>query len=681
MRLFIAEKPSVATEIANCLGLPAKKTGYYEVEGNIITWLYGHVLRMFQPEEYSKDYTYWKMNDLPIIPQQWQNAISERTAKQFYIVKQLVAQADEIIHAGDPDREGQLLVDEVLTYINNRKPVKRLLLNALDKKSILNALDNIQDNANFEGLRLSAQLRQQIDWLTGINYSRAFTLAARKRGHRYVLPIGRVKTPTLAIVVRREEAIQNFKPITYFTIHALFKTNRENALKDESFQVQWQSSHNEKNIVNNHNILDPLLMRDILTRLNDIDPAKRYGQVTNYLTSAPKVEKQRRPFSLSTLQIAAGKVYGYEPQFVLDICQSLYEKKLTTYPRSDCEYLPKNQLATAAQILHNLKLTGNSFLAQFANIADANIVSPAWNDDKITAHHAIIPTESICNFDTLSTDEQNIYFLIGRAYITQFMPEHRYSQTSIEISYCDELFTASSKTVLSDLDWKTLYKNDVAADQDSNNDKKLLPYMTIGEDVALMRAYSEEKTTTPPRRFTPATLIQAMKEIHKFVSDNSLQEQLKTVTGIGTEATRATIIDDLIKNEFLIKDKKNIRPSEKATHLISLLPDELTFPDFTALMEIDLAAIVAGTTAASDILNKQINQTKNLCERVQKNAFDIPAAPNTIACSCGHGILVQRNGQNGIFWGCSNYPNCKRNFSDKNGAPVLKKTKEKSTHK
>ena len=378
----------MARELAACLKNPQKGNGFINTAGGVVTWLVGHVLRQVEPEAYDPKYKSWRADDLPIVPTRWQLEVAPSTAQQFQIVKTLIGRADEIVHAGDPDREGQLLVDEVLDFVGNTKPVKRILLNALDETSILRANANLRDNAEFFNLKQSALARSRADWLIGMNLSRAYTLAARLHGYDgLVLPIGRVKTPTLALVVRREREIKNFKPVDFFNIRATFiHANGE-------FVAQFKPSKK---------MLD-LPAFDAEGRLIDknfaVDLQKKFsaapldGKISSYKTTERK-EAQPLPFSLSTLQVAAGKAFGYSPQEVLDAAQSLYEKKLTTYPRSDCEYLPTTQFADAQVILRHLTGTSNESLKKISSHANATIKSRAWNDKKISAHHAIILTRN-----------------------------------------------------------------------------------------------------------------------------------------------------------------------------------------------------------------------------------------------------------------------------------------------
>ena len=525
MRLYIAEKPSMGREIAAVLPGPVRKgNGFIETGAGTVTWLFGHVLRQAEPQEYDAKYKVWRAEDLPIIPEHWKLMVSESSAKQFAVVKQLISQADEIVHAGDPDREGQLLVDEVLEYVGCNKPVQRILLNALDEKSIREAIDQLKPNAQFFNLRQSALGRARADWLIGMNLSRAYTMAAQRSGHRkLVLPIGRVKTPTLALVVRREREIENFKPVDYFNIKAVFQH------ANGQFQAQWKPNEMQQGLDSEGRLVDKQIAEAKL-KLFGQEPLT--GIISGY-SKAKKQEAQRLPFSLSTLQVLAGRRFGYEPQQVLDTAQALYERKLTTYPRSDCEYLPTNQFKDSQSILTNLQGCGDDTLANWAKGADSKIKSRAWNDKKISAHHAIIPTRVKADLSKMNAVERNIYFLIAQAYMAQFYPVHTYYQTKVEVDYKEELFTASGRTEI-DLGWKALYtsKKNNEADNEEGQDKEdngqeenNLPPMKKNDNVDYVSGELAKSVTRPPVRFTQATLIAAMKDIHKFVQDPEAKKQ------------------------------------------------------------------------------------------------------------------------------------------------------------
>ncbi|MBR4641271.1 MAG: DNA topoisomerase III [Selenomonadaceae bacterium] len=657
MKLYIAEKPSMARELAACLKNPQKGNGFIKTSGGIVTWLFGHVLQQVEPDAYDPKYKIWRAEDLPIVPKTWKLEVNPSTVQQFQIVKELISEADEIIHAGDPDREGQLLVDEVLDFVGNKKPVKRILLNALDETSILRANDDLRDNADFFNLKQSALARSRADWLIGMNLSRAYTLAARRLGHRdLVLPIGRVKTPTLALVVRREREIKNFKPTDFFTIRATF------AHVNGIFSAQFKPSKKMlklKAFDSEERLIDKNFAEELVKKFSTA-PLK--GKISSYKTTERK-ESQPLPFSLSSLQVAAGKAFGYTPQQVLDAAQSLYEKKLTTYPRSDCEFLPTTQFKDAQKILRNLTGSINDPLKKLATHANASIKSRAWNDKKISAHHAIIPTQKILS-EPLPPVEFNVYNLIAKNYAVQFYPLHVYDETVVAVEYKGENFSARGK-VVKQAGWREFYVAPKAKAEDES--ETLLPQMETGDEVTHKKSELKKSVTKPPVRFTSSSLVDGMKNIHKYVKNPDAKKQLKDVYGIGTEATRAAIIDDLIRREFLKVVKKNLYPTERAYLLIDALPDEMTYPDATAIWEDKLHSMSEGDGTLEDFLAGQVKFTSDLCAAATTAHF--AEAEGVFKCPTCGSALIKRNGKNGEFWGCSAYPKCRTTFNDKDGKP------------
>ena len=390
-----------------------------------------------------------------------------------------------------------------------------------------------------------------------------------------------------------------------------------------------------------------------------------------------------------------GKQLGYDPQKVLETAQSLYEKKLTTYPRSDCSYLPPNQHKDASKILSNMKVINNEKFLSYLSKADPKKRSRAWNKSKISAHHAIIPTKKPVDLSTLTEIERNTYLFIARQYIAQFMDDFAYDETVVNVEYKNELFIAKGK-VVKQYGWREMYTNQPMP---TNEDEieTILPKMKEGDAVEYKKSSILKKTTKPPSRFTPSTLVQGMKDIHKYVKSPEAKKQLKDVYGIGTEATRAVIIDDLIKRRFLIKigKKKLLQPTEQAYLLVDALPDEMTYPDATAVWEDKLHSMSEGDGTLEDFLNGQIAFTRELCDKAQQCSMK-EADPNQIAedtkirqynkkaksaaststemvacpkCKTGH--LVRRLSRNGYFWGCSNYPNCRMTCNDNDGKPNM----------
>lgn len=710
MRLFIAEKPSMGREISKYLPEQQsvqRRDGYIIQGDDVVTWAFGHVLEQAEPGDYDPKYKRWNAADLPIVPEEWKLLITKSSEKQFHTIKDLIEKADIIVNAGDPDREGQLLIDEILLYVNNTKPVQRILLNALDEKSIRAALGDLRDNKDFYNLQQSALARARADWLIGMNLSRAYTLAQRRMGNKVTFPIGRVKTPTLALVVRRERELENFVPLDYYTLKVCY----EHA--NGKLWATWQPKDEQIGLDPEGRLLKREIAEELAKRLMD----SKMGIIEKREKNKKK-EAQRLPLSLSALQVAAGKAYGYDPQQVLDTAQKLYEKKLTTYPRSDCNYLPENQYADRMAIIKNLAQNSGK-LGEWASKADVSIKSRAWNDKKITAHHAIIPTTVPCNIETLPVMERNIYFLIGQSYIGQFYPEHEYEQTKLTVLQDDEHFVAHGR-VVTVLGWKELFQkakkakseatdDDTDSDEGENNgdgkgpaieDSGELPVVKKGDSVQVDNVAIDAKQTKPPSRFTAATLLQAMKEIHKYVKNEDLKKQLKAVSGIGTEATRATIIDELINRKFMsVKGKKKIiQPTDLGYLLVDALPEEMLYPDETAVWEERLAAMSDGEGTLESFLSDQVDflgrlirkanatgvwgqadgldtdgfniantvrvvkkdsSTNTSSSNLNRTSLDEASGPQEPCPKCGKGVLQKRRGKFGEFYGCSNFPACR----------------------
>lgn len=662
MRLFIAEKPNMGMEIANVLGNSVRKTGYIEVGENIVTWAFGHILEQLKPDEYDSKYKNWIASDLPIFPQ-WKLKVSENCKTQFDIIKKLVHSADEIVNAGDPDREGQLLIDEILDFIGNEKPVKRLLLNALDTKSIQTALKNLRNNADFIGMKNSALARSRADWLVGMNLSRAYSIAVRRAGYTEGVPIGRVQTPTMALVVRREAEIEGFKSITHYQLHVIW------VYEEALIPSIWIPNENNEGLDTENRILNSKIIEDLLEHINEISNEK--NAVVSFMEKKEKTELQRQPYSLSALQIEAGRRYGYSPQEVLDIMQQLYEKKLTTYPRSDCNFLPESQFSEAFQILANLESLPIEGFSNLVKAADLSIKSRAWNDEKISAHHAIIPTTMRCSFKELTSKQQHLYYMVAQAYLAQFYPKHVYEATVLLIEFNNEIFKATGK-VIKILGWKSIYNKEKKSTED-NQENQSLPDISKGELLRYHSGNILEKMTKPPKRFTEADLVAAMKDIHKYVMDPNMKAQLKSVQGIGTEATRAGIIEGLVKHNFFLIEKKQIKSSEIAKLIIKILPNELTYPDTTALWEEQLNSIEKNELSLTSFNERQKSIIVGFIS--QAAHADIAPAKNIVKCPKCKAPMQRRKGTKGFFWGCINYPECTGVYHDKNGVPVKSSSK------
>lgn len=655
MRLFIAEKPSLAREIAKGLGGGQRREGYIEI-GNgqdIVTWEFGHLLKNFDPEDYDEKYRTRGLENLPIVPEHWQQKVVPDGKKQLGIIKNLLAKVDSVVNAGDPDREGQLLVDELLEYLGNDKPVQRVLLNALDERSVHQALGSLRDNAEFAGLKNSARARSYADWLVGMNLSRAYSVPVKQAGYQRGVRIGRVKTPTMALVLRREEEIKNFKPVQYYQVQIDWQYG------EGSIRSLWQPGENVQGLDLDDRLADRSVADGLLTRIGQ---ANSMAVVTK-IEEEHKTEPQRLPYSLSSLQVEAGRKFGYDPKTVLACMQSLYEMKLTTYPRSDCDFLPENQFSDAAEILQNLQ--GVEELASYCAKADTGIRSRAWNDKKISAHHAIIPTRQKCDLSSLDEKQRNLYLFVTRAYIAQFYSVHSFQSTKLWIECDGEVFKATGK-VVKDMGWRELYAGEA---KEGEEEEKALPDISEGETVRYLDGKVLDKMTKPPTRFTPATLLKAMKEIHKYVKDESLKAKLKSVSGIGTEATRANIIDELTTAGLLKLEKKYLLPTDEAYMMLKFLPDTITWPDTTAIWEDELEDIRENRLTIEEFLESKIDSIKRCVDGARY--LIVEPAKDTVKCpKCGR-ALVRKKGKAGCFWGCAGYPTCNVTFPDKKGKPDL----------
>jgi len=592
MKLYIAEKPSlgraIAAAIASALGKANKnQSGYIEcANGDVVTWCIGHILEQAAPEVYDSAYKKWQLEHLPIIPQQWQLTAKTTTRKQLTVIRKLVKQADSLVHAGDPDREGQLLVDEVIDFLkvskSKKSTIQRLLINDLNLPAVKRALTTMQSNNNFMPLSVSALARSRADWLYGINLTRAYTIQGQKSGFNSVLSVGRVQTPLLGLVVARDQAIANFvsKPFYEVTAH-ITETNNSSA---NTFTAKWQPSEACQPYMDDENrVLVKALAENVVKRIEN-KPAK--------VTALKKQQKKQQPplpYSLSSLQIDAAKRFAMNAKLVLDVCQALYEKhKLTTYPRSDCRYLPNEQHQQASGIIKMLANSAQAF-NQDAKNTDLQLKSKAWNNSKVSAHHAIIPTEKSPDKCNLNSFEKNIYSLIVQQYLAQFYPVYIYDKTQVEVTIAGGLFKTTARTEKQQ-GWKILFQR-AQKQQEINKEtakEQKLPSLKQGDILHCKNGELLAKNTQPPKAFTDATLLAAMTNIARFVDDQAIKKILKDNDGLGTEATRAGIIELLFKRQFLHRIGKNIQATEIGKALINALPDNATKPDMTAQWEAEL---------------------------------------------------------------------------------------------
>ncbi|HIF9153712.1 TPA: DNA topoisomerase III [Photobacterium damselae] len=614
MRLFIAEKPSLARALVDVLPKPHQKgDGFIKAgNGDVVTWCIGHLLEQADPEAYNPEYKKWSISHLPIIPNEWKLVVKPKTRKQFTIVKKLIKEADVLVNMGDPDRVGQILVDEVINHAGvskaKRQAVQRCLISDLNPIAVKKALNNLRKNTDFIPLATSALARARADWLYGMNMTRLCTLEGQKSGYSGVLSIGRVQTPILGLVVFRDLEIENFVSKPFYEVLAQISTKQ-----GEIYQAKWKpSSACEPYMDEDNRVLSQALAENVIARIKGKD-----GNI-KFVKEDKKKQAPPLPYSLSTLQIDASKRFGMSAQTVLDTCQQLYERhKLITYPRSDSRHLPKEHLNDVKQVTAAIGLSCAGLRSAVDN-ANLSLKSKAWNDAKVTAHHAIIPTAKSLDTSRLSSAEANIYELVSRQYLMQFYPDFEYMEKQIDTEICGGLFIAKQKEVVSD-GWKILLSTKNATIKNNENDfsTKKLPNVRTGEHVQCINAELISKQTTPPRYFTDATLLSAMTGIARYVTDPTIKKVLRDTDGLGTEATRAGIIELLFKRQFLVRKGKEIRATDIGRQLITTLPKPMVIPDMTAHWESQLEAISLKEIKYSDFMNQLVSNLNMLLDDVK----------------------------------------------------------------
>jgi len=658
MRVYICEKPSVAKAIVKFLGRTVKKDGFLELEnGDAVTWCVGHLLEMVDPDGYNPEFKKWDITHLPIIPADtdWKMRVKPSTKKQFAVVKKLLSRASEVVIGCDIGREGELIGRELLDYCDYKGAVLRLWLNSMADESIKLALGDLRSGESSYLSYVSALARSRADWLVGINLTRLVTLKAQATGLKGVFSSGRIQSPSLNFVVVRDREIENFVPAPYFVLTATFSTSN-----NSHFNGMYQCSDEQYLDGEGRCISQPYL--------NAI--AERVQGTQAVVSSVDSKRSKVQPpllLSLSALQIEASKKWGYGIKKTLDIAQVLYEKyKITTYPRVDCRYASDAHFDEASVVIDAV-LESNPALANIRGQLSLEQKSRAWNDKKITEHHAIIPTSVVLDIELLSAEERNIYQMICRYYLSQFLSSHVYVSTEISLESNSGDFLAKGKQVVVP-GWRVLFGHD----QDSGDGEKPqdLPALSEGEKVAIAKPQVASKLSTPPAFYTEGTWVSAMLNAARFVSDARLKKLLKETSGLGTEATRASIFELLVERNYVVKAGKFIKSTPQGRALVDALPAVIKDPGMSALWEQALDDISTGAMTIDSFMSKQKSALKQLMTLVGTLALSedecLPAATKRSTrapakqkkCSCGE-PMVLKNGEFGKFYGCTAYPSCK----------------------
>ena len=580
--LVIAEKPSVARDIARVLKCNQRGDGYLHGGDYTVAWAIGHLVTLQEPEDYNPSFKRWQRADLPIMPPAMGLKPIPKTEKQLKILKKLMnsRETDQIICATDSGREGELIFRYIYQWANCKKPVKRLWISSLTDAAILDGLSKMRDGREYDNLYASARCRAEADWLVGMNATRAFTL---KNGE--LLPVGRVQTPTLAILVNRQKEILAFVPNDYWEVQAEFTVD------ESKYNGTWVSPEGEQKIPEKEKA--EAIVSKVLHQPGIVESVK--------------TEEKRQPppqlFDLTELQRECNRKLHFPAQKTLTIAQTLYEKhKLITYPRTDSRYLSKDMEPKLRPTIESIQEAPyNGFAAHLLTLPKLPITSRIISDAKVTDHHAIIPTGSRKSLAGLTGDERAVYDRILRNFLAVFYPAYVYDITTVITSISEERFQSKGRMDKS-LGWTALYAHEKPAALDNSNkskqqqkddDSPSLPQLSQNTPVITTEAEVLQKKTQPPKPYTEASLLSAMEHAGRFVDDEALKEALKA-SGLGTPATRAAIIEKLLSSGYVERNKKNLVPTSKAIGLIDMSPPELRSPETTGKWERGLQRIAGG---------------------------------------------------------------------------------------
>ena len=632
--LVIAEKPSVARDIARVLGANQKNGGVLEGKKYVVTWALGHLITLADPEEYDKKYEKWEMSTLPMMPKDMKLVVIRQTGKQFSVVKTQLFRKDieEIIIATDAGREGELVARWILEKAGCHKPIKRLWISSVTDKAIKEGFANLKDGHAYDNLYRAAVARAEADWLVGMNGTRALTCKYNAQ-----LSCGRVQTPTLAMIARREEEIRQFTPKEYYGVSV------------ETQDVKWT-------------------WRDEKTKSFRTFSREKAEEIRRKTETASlevtrieeKTKKSMAPglYDLTTLQREANQKYGFSAKETLNIMQRLYENhKVLTYPRTDSRYIGKDIVPT---IRERLKACG---IGPYRKLAGALMNKPVQanssfvDDKKVSDHHAIIPTEQFVQLDHMTNEERKIYDMVVRRFLAVLYPPFEYQQVTMEAKAAGETFAASGKVVKSQ-GWKEVYEGGDQEESEEDEEKlkdQRLPKMQTGQKLKVRRAALNTGKTKPPARFTEATLLAAMENPVKFMETRD-KEAVKTIGetgGLGTVATRADIIEKLFHSFMMEKKGNEIHITSKAKQLLELVPEDLKKPELTADWEMKLSQIAKGKIRQGDFLHEIRDYTCEIVDEIKsgEGIFRHDNLTNKVCPRCGKKLLAV-NGKNSKMLVC-----------------------------
>lgn len=616
-KLVLAEKPSVGREIARVLGASKNGNGYLEGGEYIVTWALGHLVTLADPDVYDKKYEKWDMQDLPMLPQTMKLVVIPESRKQFQVVSGLMKRGDvqELIIATDAGREGELVARWIMQKAGWKGPAKRLWISSQTDKAIRDGFANLQPARNYDSLFLSAQARSEADWLVGLNVTRALTCKYNAQ-----LSAGRVQTPTLSLIVRREEEIRKFTPREFWGVSA----------KLSGFTATWRDSGK------NSSTFDREKAEGILQKIAGKQAVLTKVEKTRKFTPPPAA------YDLTELQRDANKKYAYSAKETLSLMQSLYERhKLLTYPRTDSRYISDDVVATLPDRLRSCMIDEYKPLAQSVYRRKPLQTKYIVNNSKVTDHHAIIPTEQQPELYALSGPERNIYDLVVRRFLAVLLPPAEYEEIKLTMTIDGETFTARGKRMI-EQGWRAAYDRSFSLDEEESDEQdQSLPELTQGQRLTVESVTLKPGKTSPPARFTEATLLSAMEHPAGLVGDKVLSKILEETSGLGTPATRADIIEKLFSTFYVERRGKELVPTSKGIQLIDLVPEELRSAEMTAKWEDQLSAIAKGNASDRDFVDDMRKYATELVTQVKASdqTYRHDNQTRTPCPDCGKNLL------------------------------------------
>ena len=631
--VVIAEKPSVARDIANVLKCHKKGNGYLEGDKYIVTWALGHLVTLADPESYDAKYKTWNLDDLPMLPNDLKLVVIKQTSKQYNAVKSQLVRTDvsDIIIATDAGREGELVARWIIEKAKVKKPIQRLWISSVTDKAIKDGFQNLKPGKAYENLYHAAVARSEADWYIGLNATRALTSKFNAQ-----LSCGRVQTPTVAIIAQREDEIRNFKPKTYYGV---------DAHTEQKLKLTWVDKQTNDSRTFSKEKVEQIVSKVDKKQGTIIDVDKKHKK-----SFAPQL------YDLTELQRDANKIFGYSAKETLGIMQTLYERhKVLTYPRTDSRYISTDIVETLPE---RLKSCGIGQYRPFANkVLQKPIKSTkAFVDDsKVSDHHAIIPTEETVIQSNFTDKERKIYDLVIKRFIAVLYPPFEYEQITVKASIGDEIFVAKGKTILSS-GWKEVYENRFDEEENTEDMKEqLLPSINKGDKLSVKLVTETSGQTKAPARFNEGSLLTAMENPAKYMGtqDKELAKTLDKTGGLGTVATRADIIEKLFNSFLMEKKGKDIYLTSKGKQLLELVPEDLKTPALTAEWEQKLDAIAKGKLSKNVFINEMKTYTKTIVSNIKNSdkKFKHDNISTKSCPDCGKPML-EVNGKKGKMLVC-----------------------------